>query len=130
MDMTVRKIVDVYRHTAESWHRDESYARKNDGIVLFTDGEIEYHFPHKNVLVKKGDLFFLPGNIPYNGTRRSKTVSFYVIDFRSATPDEFEHLGAPTAMPAKHYDHTLAVVKLRAQEVALVGAVVLGLLAV
>jgi len=103
-DIHIKEIVNAYYCRTENWSRNFFAPRDFDGIVLFTEGEIEYCFSDKKVKVKKGDLFFLPGNMPYSGEKRSETVAFFVIDFNCFAPDELEKNVQRTVVPAKDYN--------------------------
>ena len=63
-DLIISQIDSVYYHKTDRWNRDFFASRKYDGIVLFTEGEIEYRFADRTVTAKKGDLLFLPGDQP------------------------------------------------------------------
>lgn len=80
-DLIISQINSVYYHKTDHWSRDFFAPRRYDGIVLFTEGEIEYRFADRNVTAGKGDLLFLPGNQPYSGIRHTDNAAFYVLDF-------------------------------------------------
>ena len=108
-NLTVTKIVDVYQAVNnQNWHRDFFDVRKFDSVVLFAEGEIKYHFDHKDITAKKGDILLLPGNLPYSGEKISDYVSFYVIDFLCLQEDEFEKIGAPCTISSKNFDSLLS----------------------
>jgi len=104
MDINVKKIVNVYYYETDRWKRDFYAPRIFDAIVLFTDGEIEYHFNGKTVVAKKGELLYLPGNIPYSGKKHTEKVSFFVLDFLCDAENDFEKLGAPFVASPENYD--------------------------
>lgn len=102
-DITITKIVNVFFQKLQNWERDFFAARQFDAAVLFTEGEIEYNFSHKTVIAKKGDILFLPGNLPYSGKKHTKEVAFFVIDFMCLTDNEFEKFAAPCVVETKEY---------------------------
>lgn len=80
-DLVISRINSVYYHSTDHWNRDFFAPRRYDGIVLFAEGEIEYRFDDRTLTAKKGDLLFLPGDVPYSGVRHTERVAFYVLDF-------------------------------------------------
>ena len=106
-DLNIQKIVSVYECRTTQWRRDFFAPRNYDGVVFFTEGEIEYYFPDKTLRVKKGDFIFLPGNVPYSGKKLCETVGFFVIDFTSATCDEFEKNVQACTASAANYNATV-----------------------
>ncbi len=100
-DLTVTEIINVYHVKQSGWERNFFAARKFDAVVYFADGEIEYNFAHKTFTAKKGDLLFLPGNLPYSGKRHTRDVTIFVMDFKSLGEDDFEKIGAPCTVPIK-----------------------------
>lgn len=103
-DICVEEVVRVFYSKTEKWKRDFFAPRKCDGVVFFTEGEIEYSFPDKKLTAKTGDLLFLPGNVPYSGKKLCETVAFYVIDFNCATIDEFEKTIHTTIVSTNDYN--------------------------
>ena len=109
-NLTVFKIVDIYQaENNKNWHRDFFDTRKFDGIIFFTEGEIKYHFRHKDVIAKKGDILFLPGNLPYSGEKVTHSISFFAIDFLCIKNDEFEQIGAPCIISSKNFNSLLSL---------------------
>ena len=108
MDLYIQDIVNAYYCKTDKWSRRFFAPRNHDGIVLFTEGAIEYSFFDKKVTAQKGDLLFLPGNVAYSGKKLCETVAFYVIDFNCAAADEFERLFPAVVLPAKDYTATEA----------------------
>lgn len=104
MDISINKIANAYYCKTKNWHRDFFAPRHYDGVVLFAEGEIEYYFSNKVLRAKKGDLLFLPGNIPYSGKLLSETVAFFVIDFSCAASNEFEQAIQTSVIPAANYN--------------------------
>ena len=100
-DLIVAEISHIYYWKTSKWHRDVAEPRGNDGLVFFTEGEIEYFFPNRTLVAKAGDILLLPGNLPYHGVVKSKTVAFFVLDFKSACDTMFGAFGAPLVMVAK-----------------------------
>lgn len=107
-NLTITEIINVYHINQNDWKRDFYAPRESDGVVLFTEGEIEYTFADKTIIAKKGDLLLLPGNIPYSGKKYSEQVSFFVIDFKTMAKNDFEKFGAPCAIKCEEYDKTLS----------------------
>ena len=97
-DLVIEKISNAYYWKTSKWSRSAAEPRGKDGLVLFTEGEIEYFFPDRTLVAKAGDLLLLPGSIPYRGVAKSKTVAFFVLDFESATDEMFRSFGAPLVM--------------------------------
>ena len=100
-DVSISQVVNIYHRRTDSWERNKFTARHYDAVVYFEEGEIEYYFAHTTVVAKKGDILILPGNLPYNGKRKSETVAFYVMDFLCEDDRQLEELGAPCAFAAK-----------------------------
>ena len=95
IDVNIKRIVNAYYIETSRWQRDFFAPRINDGIVLFTEGRIEYDFGSKKLIAQKGDVLLLPGNIPYSGVKKTDKVAFYVLDFECGAENEFnEVLGA------------------------------------
>lgn len=108
-DLTVTEIHNLYRiENDKNWHRDFFYTRKFDAIIFFTEGEIKYHFSHRDVVAKKGDILFLPGNLPYSGKKITDSASFFVIDFLCSNDNDLEKLGAPCTMGSKDFNSLLS----------------------
>ncbi len=106
--LTISKIVDVYRiDNYVNWKRDFFDTRKFDGVMLFIDGEIQYNFGFKKVTAKKGDVLFLPGNLPYSGVKISEAVTLIVVDFLCLKENEFEKLGAPFTLSVDNFSSML-----------------------
>lgn len=103
-DVNIKEINSIYFSSTDRWQRDFFAPRLFDGIVLFTQGEIEYTFSDKKLRVKKGDFLFLPGNTPYSGKKLTKEVAFYVIDFKCFSDDEFEKAIGASVCEAVEYD--------------------------
>jgi len=103
-DITISQIVRAYYSKSDHWKRDYFGTRSYDAIVLFTEGEIEYHFAHKNVVARKGDILFLPGNMPYSGKRHTDSVAFFVLDFTCVSEQELERLSAPAVITPDNYE--------------------------
>ena len=106
-DVNILSIENVYYRQENRWTRNNCKTRHYDALVLFTEGEIEYIFPRKTVVAKKGDMLFLPGNLPYSGKRHTELSSFYVIDFLCSDEKQFECFGAPCSFPVSNYQKVL-----------------------
>ena len=108
-DLTITQIHNVYRiENDQTWHRDFFDVRDYDGIVFFIEGEINYHFRHKDIVAKQGDVLFLPGNLPYSGEKTTDSVSFFVIDFSCAHEDDLEKFGAPCTVSSTNFHSLLS----------------------
>jgi AraC-like DNA-binding protein len=103
-DVIVTEIVNVYYREHSNWMRRESIPRTFNAVALMVQGEIEYQFSNKTLVVKKGDLLFLPGNVAYAGKKRTETVAYFVVDFLCQTEDEFKDFAAPCVIGAANYD--------------------------
>ena len=102
-DLVITKIVQAFYQKIYTWERDFFAPRINDGIVLFTEGMIEYDFGDKKLLAQKGDILFLPGNIPYSGKRLSDTVAYYVLDFNCLYENDLNELVGPSIYSGLEY---------------------------
>ena len=92
-NLNVKSIERVYYSTSSCWARPAFEARGHDGLVLFTEGEIEYDFGYTKITATAGDILMFPGNLPYSGVKRCEgNVSFYVIDFDCFSVDELASL--------------------------------------
>lgn len=107
-DLNIRSISNVYYRENRNWERQSFSPRSFDAVVFFTEGKIEYHFSDKSVTAQKGDILFLPKNVPYSGIRHTDIVSYFVLDFLCAEDDEFRCLAAPTVFTAKSYNLTFS----------------------
>ena len=103
-DVVVTEIINVYYREKLQWSRNRMAARQYEAIAFFVDGSIEYHFPNKTVTARRGDILFLPGNVPYSGRKLSDRVVYYVVDFHCHQDGEFENFGAPCIISAKNYE--------------------------
>ncbi|MBQ3085364.1 MAG: helix-turn-helix domain-containing protein [Clostridia bacterium] len=106
-DLNIISIENVFYRDENKWARNICKTRHYDAIVFFTEGEIEYNFPQKTVVAKKGDILLLPGNLPYSGKRNLEYCSYYVIDFLCSDEKQFEHFGAPCSFPVANYQKVL-----------------------
>ncbi len=80
-DFVIEKIENVFYFEDTNWHRNFNGIRHFSGIVLFTDGEIEYCIGENTITAQKGDLMFFPWNVPYSGKKLTNKVAFFVLDF-------------------------------------------------
>ncbi len=111
-NLTVTRIVTIYKtDNNTTWQRNFFDTRKLDGIVFFIDGEIKYHFAHKDMTARGGDIVLMPGNLPYSGKMISKSVSFIAVDFACLGTDELERLGTPAVINSKKFDSLLETFK-------------------
>ncbi len=103
-DLCVEEIVNVYRQDTTKWKRDASRERNREGLVLFTEGEIEYTFPSETVLARRGSLMLFPSNLPYCGVARTERVAYFVLDFKSVGEDGTLALGAPCIAVPQNFE--------------------------
>lgn len=106
-DINIISIENVYYRQKTKWARNICKTRYYDAVVFFTEGEIEYSFLHKAVVAKKGEILFLPGNLPYSGKSHSKHYAYYVIDFLCSDERQFEDFGAPCSFAVADYQKVL-----------------------
>lgn len=106
-DVNIMSIENVFYRKGSRWARNICKTRYYDAVVFFTEGEIEYRFPQKTVVARKGDILFLPGNLPYSGKRHTDRCSYYVIDFLCSDETQFEGFGAPYSFAAGNYQKVL-----------------------
>lgn len=106
-DVNIMAIENVYYRQETNWERNICKTRHYDAVVFFTEGEIEYNFPQKTVVAKKGEMLFLPGNLPYSGKRHTEHCSYYVVDFLCSDEKQFEGFGAPCSFPVGNYQKVL-----------------------
>lgn len=82
IDLIITNIENVYFSSTYNWARPTAFPRSSNGLVLFTEGSITYHFGTQNLFAKAGDMLIVPKDTIYSG---KKTVgvrtSFYVVDF-------------------------------------------------
>ena len=93
--VSVQSVLNMRYTKTDHWRRKQSVARTWDAVVLMTEGEIEYCFLEKTVTARAGDLFLLPGNLPYSGICHSKQAAFFVVDFLCTEEDMIAQFGAP-----------------------------------
>ncbi len=97
-DLNVARILNICHTRTESWKRHRRFPRGREALVLFLEGEIDYRFEDKTVTARGGDLLLLPGELAYDGARKTKRVDFYVVDFTCGEGDGLSSLGAPMAV--------------------------------
>ena len=56
-DLCVTEIRNVYQNDTLTWSRKTSANRNRSGLVLFTEGEIEYYLPNHCRKCRIGDAF-------------------------------------------------------------------------
>ena len=106
-DLSILSIENVSFRQENNWSRNSCKTRYYDAVVFFVEGQIEYNFPQKTVIAQKGDLLFLPGNLPYSGKRHAQRCVYYVIDFLCLHEKQFEAFGAPCAFAVSNYQKVL-----------------------
>lgn len=106
-DVNIMSIENVFYRQESRWARNICKTRYYDAVVFFAEGEIEYRFPQKTVVARKGDILFLPGNLPYSGIRHSEHCSYYVMDFLCSDDKQFENFGAPCSFAVANYQKVL-----------------------
>ena len=103
-DLCVTEIRNVYQNDTLTWSRKESTKRNRNGLVLFTDGEIEYFFPNQSIVASAGSVMLFPSNVPYHGVARTQRVAYYVLDFQTLSENEICDFGAPCIVNLKSMD--------------------------
>lgn len=87
-----------------NWERRTFSPRSFDAVVFFTEGKIEYRFSDRSITAQKGDILFLPKDIPYSGVRHTDYASYFVLDFLCAEDGEFARFAAPAVFTAQNYN--------------------------
>ena len=109
-DLTVTKIITIYETENNStWKRDFFDTRKFEGIIFFREGEIKYHFEHKDFTASAGDILLLPSNVPYSGKKLSETVSFIAVEFKCLEAARLGKIGAPCVIKSNRFDLLLKI---------------------
>ena len=103
-DLNIKTIINVYHREKINWERHTFSPRSFDAVVFFTEGKIEYRFSDKSITAQKGDILFLPKDIPYSGVLHSNSASYFVLDFLCAEDDEFARFAAPAVFTAQNYN--------------------------
>ena len=103
-DLCVSKILNVYQNDTLTWRRSEPRERNRNGLVLFTDGEIEYFFPNQSIVASAGSVMLFPSNVPYRGVARTHRVAYCVLDFQTLSENEICDFGAPCIARLKNFD--------------------------
>lgn len=106
-DIIITDIISVFYRENFSWHRDQMRPRCYDGIVLFTEGEIEYRFENHSLFAKAGDILILPQGIAYSGKMLSQTASYYVVDFLCHEKESNSQFITPAVFQSRNYQHNL-----------------------
>lgn len=116
-DITIASVDSIYYLSSPYWRRDFFACRPHDGVVLFLEGSVEYHFADYSAAAAPGDVLILPAVHPYSGTKLTEgNIGFIVIDFDTAAEGEFARLGLPTILhagdnaPLRHKFNTLLTV--------------------
>ncbi|MBQ9760568.1 MAG: AraC family transcriptional regulator [Clostridia bacterium] len=104
MDLCVSSILNVYQNSTENWSRRVSKPRNRDGLVLFTEGEIEYIFSDRSITATRGTVLLLPRDVPYYGIARTKRVAYFVLDFELLDEEAIFDFLAPCAIRATDFD--------------------------
>lgn len=103
-DLCVTEILNVYQNDTLTWKRQSPAERNRSGLVLFTEGEIEYYFPDKTVVATRGSAMLFPPNVPYYGCARTPRVAYCVLDFKTLSESELSALGAPCIIRAENFE--------------------------
>ena len=103
-DLCVSKILNVYQNDTLTWRRSQPRERNRNGLVLFTDGEIEYFFSNQSIVASAGSVMLFPSNVPYHGVARTNRVAYYVLDFQTLSENEICDFGAPCIAKLKSFD--------------------------
>lgn len=98
-DLVITRITAIHRTTTSGWTRPTPAPRALNGLVLFTDGSITYHFPAGDQTAHPGDVLVLPRGLMYCGEKLTQSNSFIVIDFETPPDATLEALGLPLIMP-------------------------------
>ncbi len=105
-EFEIKKIKSVYYRETVAWQHSSCAPRIFYAVVLFTQGAIEYDFNGQSVVAQKGDLLFLPCNVPYSGKQRSDRVSYFVIDFTAIAPKIENAFSVPYLIKAKNFEQS------------------------
>lgn len=103
-DLNIKSIIKVYYRESNNWERQSFSPRSFDAVVFFTEGKIEYRFSDKSITAQKGDILFLPKDIPYSGVRHTDCASYFVLDFLCAEDGEFSRFAAPAVFTVQNYN--------------------------
>ena len=103
-DLCVSKILNVYQNDTLTWKRNEPRERNRNGLVLFTDGEIEYFFPNQSIVASAGSVMLFPSNVPYHGVALTQRVAYCVLDFQTLSENDICDFGAPCIVKLKNVD--------------------------
>jgi len=97
-DLSVKKILQIYRQNNPSWWRPSPYARTAEGFLYFVHGGIHYDFDGFSFDAREGDVLRLPSGIPYSGYKLTdEDNDYYVIDFLTWEKDAFLRYPLPHA---------------------------------
>lgn len=99
-DLVITRIVGIYHNTTSGWSRPRPFPRPLNGLVLFTQGSIAYHFPDGDQTAHTGDVLVFPRGLVYSGEKQTDVNSFIVIDFETPEDNGLETLGLPVIMPS------------------------------
>lgn len=95
-DITISRIDFVYHYCGCRWARPDKLPRKNEGLLFFLEGGIEYDFGDFGFAALPGQILRLPSGIPYNGRKLDNNPNhFYCIDFLTAKDNEYLNLPLP-----------------------------------
>ncbi len=94
-DLAVTNVINVYKASMVKWRMPAKIYRPASALIYFTDGAITYHFDHGDETATAGCMLIFPQGLHYNGDAQSETQSYFVIDFKTASPDELGELGLP-----------------------------------
>lgn len=103
-DLCVTEILNVYKNDTLTWSRSKPTERNRNGLVLFTEGEIEYYFPNETIAATRGSVMLFPSNVPYYGVARTQRVAYCVLDFKTLSENEFSSFGASYMAKAQDFE--------------------------
>ena len=103
-DLCVTQIFNVYHNRTSKWQRNKPIPRSQDGLVVFTEGEIEYTFEDRTFRAGRGTALLLPKDMPYSGIARTPQVAYFCLDFDLLSEEPFCDFGAPCAVPLTDFD--------------------------
>jgi AraC-like DNA-binding protein len=103
-DLCVTEILNVYQNDTLTWGRRKPAERNRNGLVLFTEGEIEYYFPNKTIVATRGSLMLFPSNVPYCGSAHTQRVAYCVLDFKTLSENEIFAFGAPCVLKTENFE--------------------------
>ena len=103
-DICVTEILNIYQNNTLHWSRENARERSRAGLVLFTEGEIEYIFPSSSIVATRGSVMLFPPDVAYSGIAKTQRVAYFVLDFNTAFENELVRFGAPCIVTPKDFD--------------------------